>query len=174
LYGEQSQKWALLLDFSIKNQNQTLPFPAATGQSLVAELVFYPSHAPLRALLKTRDIANHFSDTTSNHPAFMSVQQALQTYAAALSKQPWLIRYPIALEEVVLVEYENSWYLTNTEQAIRLHLAEENAWRLLALSGGQAIKAMGEWNGETLQLCSIWIDHAVYDLTGADWLAITP
>lgn len=167
LYGEHSQKWALLLDFSIKNQNQTLPFPAATGQSINAELVFYPSHAPLRAVLKTALGTHPVSDTAS---AFMSIPQALQSYTNALSKQPWLMRYPIALQDVVLVAHENNWYLTQTEQAIRLHLAEENAWRLLALSGGHSIKVMGEWNGEHLKLCSVLVAGVMYDLTGVDWL----
>ncbi|MCG7860029.1 SWIM zinc finger family protein, partial [Flavihumibacter sediminis] len=52
LYGLQSGKYALVLQFIVRGQG--LQFSLSTGVLLQAELVYFPSAAPLRALIKSQ------------------------------------------------------------------------------------------------------------------------
>ncbi len=146
LLGEQSGRLALVLQFSFANQ----PFPESfiPGSSFDAELHFYPGAHPLRARVAER--AGEPVATHERLPGSESVEAFLRARAEVISRQPWLDRLACVLRDVTPVCVSaDSWWARDGSGA-GLPLEGSDHWRLLALSGGNPVDLMGEWDGETL------------------------
>jgi hypothetical protein len=143
LWGGRTRRWALLLDFAPGSD----PFPprAAPGSCVEADLFFYPGTFPLRALLGDQA---HPPSSTARIEA-VSGQEALRQWAAALARNPWLERLPIALRGGMPRAQRDTWSITDAEHT-RLPLSGHHGWRLMAISGGHPIDVIGEWNGFSL------------------------
>jgi hypothetical protein len=156
LWGRRTARWALLLDFAAGGQ----PFEQslAPGSRVEAELCFYPSALPLRALLKG---APRQSGTVHAIPA-QGVAEGLRAYAEALAANPWLERLPLVLGPVVPRPPDERWWVVDAAGArLPLDAAADAGWRLLAVSGGQAVSVVGEWDG-----FSVWPLAALHPLHG--------
>lgn len=144
---------ALLLDFSA--MGQPLDASLVVGATVHAELAYYPSAEPLRAVIKnrTRGIENF-----AQLPGVPSIDQALDAYAQGLAKNPWLERRPMSLAAVTPVpspaaSHESvTWHVIDGDgKQAPLHARFNDGWTLLALSGGGPISLFGEWDGEQLR-----------------------
>ncbi len=155
LWGQSSQRPALLLSFAAFKQ----PFEHSLvpGTALLADLVFYPSNLPLRALVKT----SHAAPVSLNElPATPDINVALGGYAAALAANPWIERFPLALQDVVLIHANGSRLICDSAgNGLPLTPRFKQDWHLLALSGGYPFTLFGEWDGSTFLPLSAWIDH---------------
>jgi hypothetical protein len=146
LLGEQSGRLALILQYSFANQ----PFPESfiPGSSFDAELHVYPGAYPLRAR-----VAERASEPVAAHerlPGSESVDAFLRARAEVAARQPWLERLACILRDVTPVcSAADSWWIRDQSGA-GLPLAGSDHWRLLALSGGNPVDVIGEWDGETL------------------------
>jgi hypothetical protein len=148
------ERKALVLTFS--HVSQPLDSGLIAGTVLDAELVYFPSAFPLRALIKQR----------FGTPAPMtglagagSIGQFADAYAKVLARQPWLERFPAILAAVVPVQRESGWFLRDVEnRTLPVDLWAKNMLRLLALSGGHPLPLCGEWDGESLMPLSTLID----------------
>jgi hypothetical protein len=146
LLGESSGRLALVLQFSYANQ----PFPESfiPGSSFDAELHFYPGAYPLRAR-----VAERTGEPVANHerlPGSESVEAFLRARADVISRQPWLDRLAGVLRDVTPVCVSaDSWWARDSS-GVGLPLEGSDHWRLLALSGGNPVDLIGEWDGETL------------------------
>ncbi len=149
---------ALLLDFAVANQPMTGGVPI--GVTLETELVFYPSNLPLRAILKP-DVK--MLENISTLPAD-SIHTALEKYAAALAKLPWLERYPICLEAVQIIFDDTDWRVQDSSHAIPLNT--ERGWQMLALSGGHPVQLFGEYDGKELTPITLFTDGKVHSIGG--------
>lgn len=162
LYGLGSATSALLLDFAYGQQ----PFEQTflPGTCLEAELVFYSSAYPLRALIKTRQEAVVL---TKGPPGFAEVGAAIATYSQAFARCPWLEQFPLLLQGVVPVRAGERWLLQDA-QGVVLPLSRrfepQQSWQLLALSGGHPLTLFGEWDGVGLLPLSVWVEEAFYGL----------
>ncbi|MBD2120926.1 SWIM zinc finger family protein [Trichocoleus sp. FACHB-262] len=162
LWGQESQHSALLLDFA--HGNQPMDASLIAGTVLDAELVFYPSAYPLRALLKTR---HHVPTPMQEMPGYPTIAIALQAYAQAMSCNPWLERFPVVLQAVTPVCEGNHWFVQDSEgRFLKLSDRFSGSWQLLALSGGHLIALFAEWEGETLLPLSVWTENKFYVLKG--------
>ena len=146
LMGERSGRLALVLQFSFANQ----PFPESfiPGSSFDAELHFYPGARPLRARVAERDgepVANH-----ERLPGSESVEAFLRARAEVISRQPWLDRLACVLRDVTPVCVSADSWWARDDSGAGLPLEGSDHWRLLALSGGNPVDLIGEWDGETL------------------------
>jgi hypothetical protein len=147
LIGRNTQQTALLLDFAFGKA--TFETFYAVGTHMDAEVVFYPSAYPLRAVIKQRHRV--LSDPINIEDFRAStIDEALREYAHALSVNPWIERLPVALREVVPYREDERWSLRSGQTT--LPIAKEfalraNPWWLLALSGGHPIWMFGDWNG---------------------------
>lgn len=155
LWGDKTNRPALLLQFAASGQN----FDVALVPDTVveADLAFYESNFPLRALVKER-----FSSVplTFALQAGSSIAQANAAYAEALSCQPWLERFPFWLREVVPLRLNGSWVVRDTDgHFLPLSPRSDWGWRLMAQSGGHAIALFGEWNGDFLTPHNSWPQH---------------
>ena len=153
LWGRDCGRLALLLDFAY--QNQPLPVIPAPGVWLEAELGFFPSHYPLRALLRN---STPVEDRTMPPALADGAAPLLNEYAEALARQPWLELWPATLAEAVPVRGEaDIWLLRDaTAHLLPCHPGFADRWRLFALSGGWPLTVFGEWNGQQLWPLSTW------------------
>lgn len=142
LYGKDSQKTALILDFAFGNQG----FPSAwlNGQVYESELVFYPSAYPQRAIVKTIEMGEKFSQIIG----YQNFTQFLNNYAKAIASNPWLAQMPVLLSQVIPVFKNKNFTLIDTEKkCLPTEGGDNKDWKLISLSGGQPIAVFGEWNG---------------------------
>lgn len=151
LHGLRSGRRALLLDFS----HGTAGFDTAwvTGLARPATLAFFPSAAPLRALLLERE-----GPVDAPPPAGPSVGRWADEFdaaASAMASHPWLPLWPLWLEGVSLQVVDDVLWACGDTQAVPLQTPSEALGVLLALSGGGPVTVFGEWNGQTLRLLTL-------------------
>ncbi|MBD2101898.1 SWIM zinc finger domain-containing protein [Leptolyngbya sp. FACHB-261] len=154
LWGQNSGQSALSLHFAVANQ--PLDTSLIPGTCLEAELAFYPSNYPLRALVQQRQ---GLPLPLDDLPGYSNLGVALAEYAKALACNPWLEQFPLALNQVIPLRQAETWAVRD-ETGHLLPLAPNfvQGWQLLALSGGQPLSLFGEWNGETLLPLSAWAE----------------
>ncbi|MBD2256894.1 SWIM zinc finger family protein [Pseudanabaena sp. FACHB-2040] len=169
LYGLESSTSAMLLDFAHGQQpfEQTL----LPGTCLEAELVFYPSAYPLRALVKTRRESVPLSKSPPGYAgiedAIASLTGQVASYSQAYAACPWLEQFPLLLQAVVPLRDGERWLLRDAQGLVLpllSRLKPQQGWQLLALSGGHPLTLFGEWNGTELLPLSVWVEEAFYGL----------
>lgn len=152
LQGQQSKQFALILNFAFAKQ--PLDNSLAQNTTLPAELVFFPSAYPVRAIIKSRQ-----SPIKSSTVAFSAnISEAFASFSQALAKNPWLERFPMALENVIPLFSEENWRLCDGEgYEIAISPSYKATWELLALSGGHPIKIFGEWYQNKFFPLNVWV-----------------
>jgi hypothetical protein len=155
LRGSAGNRHALILNFA--HASQPLDTSIVPGAMLDAELVFYPGAYPMRALIRERHSVIASFDTQPCNP---TIAAAIESYAAALSRNPWIERFPFALHSVTpLRADEDRWMARDSDgQALPVIPRYSRGWELLALSGGHPVELFGEWNGDHLAPLSVWAD----------------
>jgi len=144
LWGEASQRPAMVLSFAVNNQ--PLDISLVPGTVLEAELVFFPSNYPVRALVKERYAP---PETIATAIGFPDLQTAFAARTQAIAKQPWLGRFPMPLSEVVLLQDGDRWWLQDTAGAgLAISANCERIWEFFAVAGGHPVGLFGEWDGE--------------------------
>lgn len=142
LWGEKSHRPALILNYA----HGKTPFDifAIPGTSFEAELVFYDSAYPLRALVKTECRP---CQPLLSLPGFESVAVALDAYSAALGQNPWLDRFPLALAACI-PQKQGKVVVDAPGEGLPIDSQFTQGWQLMAIAGGSPISVFGEWNGE--------------------------
>jgi hypothetical protein len=167
LWGLESRRPALILGFA----HGTQPFDVtlAPGSCLDAELVFFPGAVPLRALIGPRQGA---TVPMAAMPSFATIAEAVASYSAALSHNPWLEAYPFPLQAVVPLAGPGGWAVRDRD-GHRLAVSPRftNGWHLLALGGGHPLALFGEWDGESFLPLSAFVDDRVHGLNGSPEMA---
>lgn len=159
LYGQQSQQYALLLDFATPFSPFSYFLVPNTAQE--ATLTFYPSAAPFRALLHDNAQTNPFAYPSHLYPNFETMGNA---YAQRLSLQPFADKIPFWVKQINISKHQNYWYgYDQNGLYIPLHAQFEKIYTLLALSGGmpcdmcliyyqQQIIPLGIWANEQYEV----------------------
>ena len=97
-----------------------------------------------------------------------SLRAALGEYAAALARQPWLERFPLALAAVTPAPRGDGWAVVDAEERwLPVAPRFEGGWQLRALSGGRPLWLFGEWDGEWLRPLSCWGERGCVPLGSA-------
>jgi hypothetical protein len=132
LYGTQSNRYALVLQFIIRGQGMQYSF--TPGMYVQAELVFFPSASPLRAIVK-RQIATH---AVTQFHKFENWQQVLETETELNSRLPFRGERPYIIRQLTPVKYNKQWWLQDTaHNMMPLKNEEKTIWKLLSLGGGR-------------------------------------
>lgn len=167
LRGMRTHRDALILQFAAGSAR----FPEALlpGMVLDAELAFWPSAHPLRALVYER--RGEMKPFASPVSATGGVDALLDGHAHALARQPWIERFPAALGGVVPV-------LAGDAAAERFSIVDANGralalagaghWKLFAVSGGHPVDLFGEWNGRELHPLGAMAEGAYHSLVSAE------
>ncbi len=142
LWGETGDRAAAIVRYV--HGSEPLDLSWQPGTAVEAELVFYPSAYPLRAVMKTQ-----FSEPipSPKMPGYASISAALAAYAAALAANPWLEGFPIPL--MACVPHRRGEVAIDLDNVgLPISPTFNQGWQLMAVSGGEAIGLFGEWNGE--------------------------
>lgn len=144
LLSKSDGRFALILDYSFGGQGFDTHFEA--GTAFDAELVFYPSVVPQRALIKSLERRVAIAQLIG----FPDFTHLFLAYSQQITALPWLPSMPVLLNNVVPIFADNDFCLLekNKEgitQSIPLDAA--NAWRVVALASGAPIAIFGEWTG---------------------------
>ncbi|MFH8368549.1 SWIM zinc finger family protein [Streptomyces sp. NPDC018031] len=146
LRGEHTGRMALLLSFGAAGRAPELVLP--TGLVLDADLVYYPSARPLRAVLGSR-YGPPLPPPEAAAPPGTGIPQALAGYGEALRDDPWLDAWPTVLAEVTPIPGPDGWQLADPHTAAALPVDPRcvdrtNLWQLTAVSGGGPVTVFGE------------------------------
>lgn len=154
LIGEATGKVALLLDFSFGGAGFETNFKL--GTVLRAAVVFYPSAHPQRAILQQFEYSEAAFSLRNGFAALAAFADA---YAGALSKNPWLSRFPAFLEEVVPVFHQKQFLLVDAQRKqLPLNAPDDLGWKLVAMSCGKPIHIFGTWDGEVFTPLSVVVE----------------
>ncbi|MEM1394053.1 MAG: SWIM zinc finger family protein [Cyanobacteria bacterium P01_H01_bin.150] len=155
LLGKQTQQKALILNFA--HGSQPLDVSLVPGSCINAELVFFESAYPLRAIVKNREDESTQIDKI---PGYSNISNMMQEYSQALAKNPWIEQFPAAVNRVIPVKQNDSWFIRDEDKRLLpMKSRFKNNWQLLALSGGYPIDVFGEWDGEYFLPVSVWVDN---------------
>ena len=160
LVGERSGRAALCLSFAAGNR--PLDLSLVPGTAAEAELVFYPSAAPLRALVGTRhDGPGGFAEPA----ACADFEAAAGQTAGFLAGDPWVERVPFLVGSCVPCEHAGRWSLRDaTGGMVPLAKRLASPWPLVAASGGAPVTVFGEWDGQALLPLSVMAEGRFINL----------
>lgn len=134
LYGTQTNQYALVLQFIVRGQGVQLTL--TPGMFVQAELIFFPSTIPLRAIIK-RQI-----NTNAVHAfnGFANWQQVVETETSLSSVLPVRSDRPYIIHQLKPVQYNKQWWLQDTSNnMMQMKNEHKTIWKLLSLSGGDAM-----------------------------------
>lgn len=161
LHAPAAGKWALLLDFTQQHTHFEVNYPV--GQRFSAQIVYYPSAYPQRALVKER---SNLDFDTEKLPAggYPHISAALDAYASALARSPFVERFPMLLSDIGVGEEGNALYMYDKDGArLPMPASMRGTPRFVfSAAGGHGLSVFGEWNGFVLQPLSVYADSSVY------------
>lgn len=153
LFGEQSHRSALIINFAFQNQAVDVSF--AAGTKFKAEISFYPGNFPLRAFLKSRQE----SQILQTAEGVENFAEFLNFYSKAAAKNVWLEILPAMLKNVIPVRRSNSWYLRDKDgKLLPVDAGFSNIWKLFAVCGNHPATVFAEWDGEALLPLTVWAE----------------
>ncbi len=152
-WGATSRRAAIVYHYAYAGQ--PLETRRGPGSALRAELAFFPSAAPWRALEKEPATTLPFA-----RPAGLAgIDEMLASFAATLAANPWADRRAYLLDQVLPLCDGSRWRLQDTSPAgiaVPLHAQGDSGWKLPAISGGQPVAVFGEWDGRQFEPLSVF------------------
>lgn len=125
----------------------------SVGDRFEAELAFYPSPSPLRALI-VRQLSGAVADGAVLDVAAGDLSTAYGVYERALAARPWLGVWPLSFSAARVRRHGETLYLCDGDLA--LPLVAELATVALPLLQVAPFGGVGLWDGRALNLC--WAD----------------
>jgi hypothetical protein len=156
LHGVASGRHALILQFAHGAASFAETF--APGTRFAADIAFFPSAAPQRAIIRERRGSPSPLQAAGLLEAAESIGAALACWSQTLAMQPWIERVPVILRDVVPVIAADGAWLVRDGTGRALSLAGASAWPLLAHSGGRPICLTAEWDGQALAPLGVVVD----------------
>jgi hypothetical protein len=159
LYGSKSKRFALILNFYAMQQK---PSNLLTeGLYLEAELCFYPSISPLRALIKSQSDVKSITEIA--HLEGQNIAEAANYRSEQWIKMPFNNEIPLLLSEVSLAHTEGDWALIDSENNyLSIHNSAASCWQTMAVSEGKKFTCFGLYQESSFQIHSILINQKFY------------
>ena len=155
LWGRETRRGALVLHFAPAGQARAEIKPIdptlVPGTAFEGSLVFFPSAAPLRAIIKERTTATAWTADQGHD----TVTEAIAAAADADARMPWIERHPILLRAAV-VTATHPLHVKDTEGRSLPAFGFRDRFRLLAVTGGAPAPLFGEWDGDVLRPLTVW------------------
>lgn len=155
LINTQTLQYALLMQFAPTNvRTVSLDRSLVTGMLIDADLVFFPSNYPLRALLRERTMVSLSSAIVQG---FNSLDEGLEAYAQALAKKPWLEQFPMLIEQAWIDRLESGYIVRDSKDTMLPLVAGYDGFLAYAQqSRGLPCKIFGEWSRRGFEPLSIF------------------
>lgn len=136
LYGIESGQYALILQFYARGQSsQVFIMP---GTYIVAELVFFTSVIPYRAIIKGQAVPGaglSFENKGAENWGQIAMYETLMN-----SKLPFHNEVPGIIKKVTPVKFQEEWWLQDQlGHLCMLNTEFKDFWKLLAISGGKPL-----------------------------------
>lgn len=145
LWPFQTSRPAMLLEFAWKGQS--FSDQPDTGSIIHAEMTFYPGSFSFRA--QTGKLFDTQIDTFKSRFGDGNINTFFKRYSQVGTRNPWIIDFPVVLNEVIPVYCKGEYYLIDNEKnSIPVSNSVQEAMRLLILSANNPSSVFGEWNGE--------------------------
>lgn len=156
LYGINSNAYALVLQFFVRGQSIT-SLPLTPGLFVEAELVYYPSVIPLRAIIKKQINAT----AIAAFKGFEDWGQVVEAETQYSSQVPFRNERPYIIEQLRPVQHNQQWWLQDTAHAMMpVSSGFRNIWKLLSLSGGAALNMAVVGKEKTFTPIGVWHNDA--------------
>jgi len=153
LYGIRSNQYALILQFIVGTQAPTILL--SPGMFITAELVYYPSVSPLRALIKSQVVGT--SEAPKN--LFDSWKEIVEAETNQYAQFPVRNERPYVIKELLPVNHNNAWWLKDGNNDLIMVKPEfSGIWKLLALSGGKALHTAVVGKENNYEPLGVWIN----------------
>lgn len=152
-------RFAVLLDFypaSAGKRSQAF----SPGERFVAELVYYPARAPLRALVMDRGPAS----ANGSWPHSDNIDDPLAAHQQRQDAAPWTAETPLVLPKGRLARDDSGkvwWQAEQATNGIALPVAGDVPEPVFGMT---LEAATGLWNGARLELLTAYADHGRLDL----------
>ncbi len=159
LFGINSERHAKIIKYTHANQKGSSTAHWGIGSVVQGALHFYPSTTPLRAIAGEHEVLPGKTVVPKNFPV---ADEVLNGYRDMLAQNPWLERYPILLGNIrIALHNQVPWVISSDEKRKGLAIAGKDLdlWKLLAVSGGQLVQLLGEWDGRHLYPIGVWGDQ---------------
>jgi SWIM zinc finger len=154
LYGSKTRQHAQVLQFGVRGQGVAISL--TPGMLLQAELVFYPSAQPLRAIIK-KHATSQESPEFLGFPDWPQINIAIAKRNACL---PFSMDQPFVIENITPVFYNNGWWLADaSHNMVEIKQGYKNIFQLLATSGGQAFNMAVFGSENSFEPLGIWQDN---------------
>jgi hypothetical protein len=149
--GGDGPRFALLLDF-LPLSAGVRPSGSRIGETFEADLVFYASPVPLRALIATQTSASTTGSVMPIRPEG-GLAQAWQAYEDAVAARPWLGNWPFLFKGAHVRRTGEALFLTDPADAgIALPIAPDQAISVVPLTESGPIDGVGLWDGWRIHL----------------------
>ncbi|MCE3229879.1 MAG: zinc finger domain protein [Bacteroidetes bacterium] len=137
LLGTNSKKYALVLQFYVRTQPPELNL--TPGTLIEAELSFYKSICPVRAIVKNLGKTSAPSDIKG----FENWVQLLQFEKEQYSKSPFVTSMPFVINDVKFAGDGKRWFFNDREnKSVAVQCEDKKLHKLLAVSGGNSFSAV--------------------------------
>lgn len=158
LLGTNSNQYALVLQFLVRNQGGQLTL--TPGMFILAELVFFPSVIPLRAIIKRQLSAQ----PVALPQGFQNWMQVCESETSLNSQLPLRNERPYYIRQLKPVNYQKQWWLQDCEKHMMAMKNEYRyLWKLIALSGGKALDMAVLGLENTYEPVGVW-DKSEYHI----------
>lgn len=155
LYGIRTQRRALILQFFVRGQS-TIANPITPGTTIPAELVYYPSAAPLRAIIK-QQMTVPPDHTFSGFAGWEEVVSAQTDICAVL---PVYNDQVYTIAGLTPVWHQEQWWLQDSRQQLMpVKKGFPHIWKLLALSGGTPLHMAVTGREMQYEPIGVWHEH---------------
>ncbi len=154
LYGTKTKRYALVLQFSVRGQG--IAFSLSTGACIEAELVFFPSVSPLRAIIKKQINA----DLSQTIAGLSSWNEIALMETSITTKLPFSGIRPFIIEQITPINYNNKWWLKDqNNHSVLLTEGFTNLYKLLSLSGGKPLNMAVIGKENEFEPFGVWINN---------------
>jgi len=155
LHGVETGQYALILQFLFRGNGGEISL--TPGMYVQAELVYYPSVSPLRAIIKRQISTN----PASPKKVYAHWREVVENETRINVQLPFNFQRPYIIKRVTPVKYQNGWWLLDeNNDLVQIKEGFQNIWKLLAISGGKPVDAaivgkenqfepIGVWDNET-------------------------
>ncbi|MFZ6001834.1 MAG: SWIM zinc finger family protein [Bacteroidota bacterium] len=154
LYGINSGKYALVLQFYVKGQVPELNL--LPGSALDADMVFFKGVCTLRALVKE----NRGVSDSGLPVGFNSWTEVLIEQASVSNLTPLHNQLPAIVNNVTPLYSDGHWFLRDEfNEGVRLNTTNVDPWKLMAISGGAPVKLFVMGREQIFTALGVWIEN---------------
>lgn len=153
LYGLQSQRYALVLQFYTKGQIPELNL--LPGSWIDATLCYFKGAYPLRALIKEQFGIKQ----NGAAPGLASWKEVAEVTSTIMTSNPFLEQFPVIVDGVTPLKGNNQWMLKDESgQGVFIPPSFKHHWKLMALSGGKPLKIFALGREHEFEPLGAWVN----------------